>query len=97
MILRHFGIKVSDDFILNKESLCSEDVDLFFEDYSNTFDVDMSSYNYYDYFNEDVLPFSLVVKFFQPKKQCLNLSSLLEYTYTHIWGVKRIKTKDSLE
>ncbi|MFV8282618.1 DUF1493 family protein [Christiangramia marina] len=47
---------------LTKLGLLSEDIDVFFVRYKEIFNVDMSEYDYYNYFYEDVLPFSYFKK-----------------------------------
>jgi len=49
------------DAIINDINFSSDDVDDFMEEFRYKFNVDMESYNYYDYFHENFLPFGYLL------------------------------------
>jgi hypothetical protein len=74
MLEKHFGYKkeVSLDFTIQSLNPVSEEIDAFFDDFGETFQIDGKEYNYYDYFFEDVHPLyilkDLFNRIFHPEK-----------------------------
>jgi hypothetical protein len=79
------------DFDLSRINSVSEELDSFFVSYSERYGVDMSEFNYYDYFYEDVLLFSGIVRFvsksiLKKEKKPLTLRTLIQYAINRKWG-----------
>jgi hypothetical protein len=54
-----FGTKnINPSQELDAKKYCSEDIDMFFKEFARIFKIDMTQYDYYDYFFEDSLPFA---------------------------------------
>ncbi len=78
---------------INKINFASEDIDAFFEDFQKSFNIDMTAYNYYQYFHENFLPFGYLISKmfiylgFKKKKIPLSVSHLLEVVERGVWFV----------
>lgn len=48
---------IKPDQELEAKKFVSEDIDEFFNEFATIFEIDMTDYNYYDYFFEDSIPF----------------------------------------
>lgn len=94
MLKKHFGYKgeISLSFTIQSLKPVSDEINTFFDDFGNTFNIDGNEYNYYDYFCEDVHPFYAMKNMFKHvfnpskhKKTDITIAHLVEVIEKGKW------------